>query len=614
MSLPIEHLPALYTAFRERWNDRDDRMLLMDQVVRGEWDEVGPDEESIENRSPNLVQVALEDTAEAASLVPTVRVIPSSGSDLSKNRAAAMERLAMSYLDVSQIEMLEIKSLLDLAAFGFFSWVCEFDEELGTPVIRWKDPRQCYPETGWQTMDSVRTALFARQVYLRQLPPEYRAKVANHMATEANTREVTYLDKEVTLIEHYTENEFQLGAMYASSVRATLSTMTWSPIELDVVPNGIGICPVVIGQRPTLDGEPRGQFDQVIQVMQAHIRLMGMVLDYADQAVYSDVWVKDLVGQMSYGGGAYIQLGPQGAIGRVPPAVSSMSVMNELDSLVNNVHLGGRWPKSRPGEIDQAIASAKFIEATAGMMNTVIRTMHLVMKRALEQALRVCFALDVEHGADRTVAGVLRNQQFLTERKRGDIDPKARLKVDYGIGLGRDPAQTMVLGIQGMQTGMFSKEYVQENFEGLTDVAGERQRIDVEQLRDMAFAQLLQGLQEKTIPSQALVDIAKARSSGKDIFVLFEEYISKPQQEQQAQMMPSGLGGPPMMPGADPNAMGGPPPPAAPAAGDLLSGLMGGGGPPGAPPGGGPPGPPQSIGRLSIPMGNGSFAGTQSGG
>jgi hypothetical protein len=606
--MDIEHLPSMFTAFRERWNERDDRMMLMDSVVRGEWDQVGPDEEAIENRSPNLVQVALEDTAEAASLVPTVRVIPSAGSDLAKNRAAAMERLAMSYLDISQIEMLEIKSLLDLAAFGFFAWTCEFDTELGSPVIRWRDPRECYPETGWHTMDSVRTAMFAREVYLRQLPLEYQVKIAASMAQEANTREVNYLDKEVTLVELFEEDTFQLGAMYASSVRATKSTVTWSPIELDRVPNEIGICPVVIGQRPTLDGEPRGQFDQVIQVMQAHIRLMGMVLDYADQAVYSDVWVKDLVGQMSYGGGAYIQLGPQGAIGRVPPAVSSMSVMNELESLVNNVHLGGRWPKSRPGEVDQAIASAKFIEATAGMMNTVIRTMHLVMKRALEQALRICFKLDEVHGADRTIAGVLRNQQFLTERKKGDIDPKARLKVDYGIGLGRDPAQTMVLGIQGMQTGMFSKEYVQENFEGLTDVARERQRIDVEQLRDMAFAQLLQGLQEKTIPSQALVEIAKARNSGKDIFELFEQYISKPAEEQAAQMMPSGLGGAPMMPGPDPNAMGGPPPPAAPPAGDLLGMLAGAAGPPGG--GGGP----ESIGRLSVPIGGpgGGFVGTQS--
>jgi hypothetical protein len=608
--IDVDQIPSLYTAFRHRWAERDGRVQLVDSVVAGDWDVLGPDDEELENRSPNLVQVALEDTAEAASLVPTVRVIPSAGSDTAKSRASAMERLAISYLDISQIEMLEIKSLLDLAAFGFFSWVVEFDDELGSPVIRWRDPRQCYPEHGWHTLDSVRTCMFAREVYLRQLPVEYQRKVMAHIGKDATTNETIYLDREVTLIEVYEEEGVTLACMYASSVRKTAATVTWSPVLLDRIPFDTGLCHVVIGQRPTLDGEPRGQFDQVLNVMQAHIRLMGMVLDYADQAVYSDVWVKDLVGQMSFGGGAYIQLGPQGAIGRVPPAVSSMSVMQELDSLVNNVHLGGRWPKSRPGEIDQAIASAKFIEATAGMMNTVIRTMHLVMKRALEQALRVAFKLDADLGSERTVAGILRNQQFLTDRKKSDIDPKARVKVDYGIGLGRDPAQTMVLGIQGMQTGMFSKEYVQENFEGLTDVARERQRIDVESLKDMAFAQILQGLQEKSIPPQALVDIAKERANGADIFVLFEKYISKPLQEQQDQMLPSGLGGPPMAPGPDPAAMGGPPPPSAPPADALLAALGGGGMGPGGPPTGGPQ--TEMIGRLSTPLPDGGgFIGTQ---
>lgn len=854
-------LPSLYSSFRQRWTERDARMRIMDAVTRGDWTVVGPDDEALENRSPNLIQVALEDTAETASLVPSVRVVPSTGSDLSKKRANAMEQLAMSYMDMSQIEMLEIKSLLDLAGFGFFSWVILFDKETGTPRIEWRDPRTCFPETGWSTMDSVRTCLFAREVYVHQLSPEYQAKVKAEMEFASPTYQshTHFNDQKVTLVEAFDESYLTLVAMYQTGT-AVGKSITLRPVLLDRYETPGGICPVVIGQRPTLDNEPRGQFDQVVGVMQAHIRLTAMVLDYADQAVYclsptariltenleyvpvgdlkvgdalvgfdefpgedgqyrmwrrshvlatgrkmlpsyrvkladgteftassehkwlvgnssnisewvptykldhrfhskhgvrvvkpldvwekdesfaagylagvldgegwlsgnnagsfrcgiaqrdnacltttegaltqlgfeytksvmsgtldnaggpvynlqilggmreilrllmtvrpgrlldkfhelggaeymgrfkrfelvpvvecewvgtvevvtlatstktliaegyaqhnSDIWVKDLIGQLSYGGGSYIQLGPQGSIGRVQPAVSSLTVDRQLDQLVTNIHLGGRWPKSRPGEVDQAIASAKFIEATAGMMNTVIRTMHLVMKRALEQALRIAFVVDREKGAERTIAGVLRNQQFLTKHEKADIDLGAQLRVDYGIGLGRDPAQTMVLGIQGMQTGMFSKEYVQENFEGITDVARERARIDVEQLRDMAFAQILEGLQNKTLPPQVLVDIAKARSNGEELFAIFEKYIALPQQEQADMQVQGGLA-PPTMPGADPNAaLPGPTPP--PAEG-LLGQLLGGGAP-----------PPESIGRLSVPMGDGSFAGTTS--
>lgn len=603
--IDIEEIPALWTNFRNRWVSRDERMFLIDNVVKGDWTVLGIDDESLESRSPNLIQVALEDTAEAASLVPTVRVIPSGPSQQAEKRAAKMEQRAISYLDLSQIEMLEIKSLLDLSAFGMFCWVVLPDRETGSPMIEWRDPRTCLPEPGWTPLDSARRAMFARDLYISQLPDEWRAKIAARIDLDQIRTKGAYGDPRVTIVEVFEEDYISTTALYqAAGSRLASFDLTWHPVLLERIPTPAGICPVVIGQRPTLDGEPRGQFDQVVGVMQAHIRLMAMVLDYSDQAVYSDIWVKDLIGELPYGGGAVIQLGPQGAIGRVQPAVSSLQVQQELDSLVSNVHLGGRWPKTRPGEIDQAIASAKFVEATAGMMNTVIRTMHLVMKRALEQAVRIAFKQDVEVGPKRTIAGVLRNQQFLYEGEKTDIDPKARVKIDYGIGLGRDPAQTMVLGIQGMQTGMFSKEYVQENFEGLTDVARERVRIDVEQLKDMAMAQLLQGLTEKSIPQEALIEIARKRKNGEDIFDLFEEFIVKPAQAQQEMMVQGGLGGPPMMPGmTDPAAMsaGGMPAPAAPPPGDLFAALAGGA----------PPPETESIGRLSVPLPGGGFAGTQ---
>lgn len=600
---PVSQIPTLWKNFQTRWNDRDDRMDLLDQVVSGEWSALDPDDEALENRSPNLVQVALEDTAESAAVLPTVRVTPSGTEDADKGRAAAMERLAASYMDISQYELLNIRSLYDLVGFGFHAWVVAWDEESGSPRIEWRDPRTCYPEPGWRTMDSVRTCMFARDVFVRQLPAVWREKVDAHFNENPRERgrlKVDYVDSQLTLVELYEEDYITVVAMYAPSNSATKGATTMTPIELDRTPTPGGICPVVIGQRPSLDNEPRGQFDQVIDVMKAHIRLMALVLDYADQAVYSDIWVKDLVGQMSFGGGAYIQLGPQGAIGRVPPAVSSLAVSQELSQLVDNIHLGGRWPKSRPGEVDQAIASAKFLEATAGMMNTAIRTLHLVMKRSLEQALRIAFKIDKELGANRTVAGVLRNQQFLTERKKSDIDLKCQVRADYGIALGRDQQTTMVLGIQGIQTNLWSTEFVQENFDGLTDVMKERERIDVQKLQDMAFAQLLQMLQGGALPNRALVEIARRRQQGDDIFELFEEFVVKPAEEAAGSAIQSGLGAPPMQPGPAPS-QGGPPAPPAPAGEDLLGALMGGGG-----------NTPQGVGRLSVPAGGrGSFAGVQ---
>jgi len=595
----IDNVPSMLTAYTERWRERDERMDIIDAAVKGEFgltDEFG---DSVDNKSPNMVQVALEDTAEAASIVPSVRVTPSRQS--LKDKAAAMERMGSAYLDFSQIELLTIRSLMDLCAYGQLSWVVELDDESGSPVIKWRNPRFCYQEAGWHTMDSTRKALFVRQLYVSQLPLEWQVKIYTHVDKDFPSQTPEWWeDQEITIVEIFTEKEIVTAAVYQSTSRTvpSASRRSYIPIELDRRQTAGGICPVIVAERISLDGQPRGQFDQIVRVMEGHIRLLSTLMDYADQAVYSDVWVKDLIGTMPVGGGSYIQLGPQGAIGRVQPAVSSLQVFEELDRLMEGMHLGGRWPKVRPGEVSQSIASAKFIEASAGMMNTTIRTLHFIMKRAIEQALRVCFVVDKAQGADRAVSGILRNQQFMIDRDRDDIDLEARVRAEYGMGLGREPAQAMVLGIQAQQAGLVSTEYVQENFEGIQDVELERRRIDVQGMRDMALARLMQGMETGEVPISALTKIAKARMNGDDLFDLFDEYIVKPQEEMQDQQLTSGIDGSAMMPGAAPAGMLGVAPPPAPPAEELL--------------GGGPGGPPESISRTSVPMGQGSFAGVQS--
>ena len=602
LSTPEGALSNLYGQYRGRWSDRDTRHTLITRVVRGDWTAVGPDDESLENRSPNLIQVALEDTSEAASLLPSVRVKPSEGTPAAKKKAGIMEQIGASYLERSEIALLTIKSLMNLTGLGIHSWVVVPSKD--GPRIEWRDPRTCFPEPDYTTLSAMRRCFFARDVYVTQLPVEYQAIFRDHYR-DRNRKEVP-ADWKFTLLEYYTEEETIVAGIYENTAPNSLpgislgrqnTNPSYVSVIFDVTPNEVGICPVVVGLRPTFDNEVRGQFDQVIPVLQAHIRLAALSLDYADQAVYSEMWVKDLIGPMSTGGGGFIQLGPNGAIGRVPPAVSSLSVYQELQQLMDNFHIGARWPKVRPGEVDQAIASAKFVEATAGMMNTAIRTYHLILTESFGKALRLCFEYDKLYGSDRSIAGVHKNQQFLIARNLDDIDTKAHVRVEYGLGLGRDPAQSMVLGIQASQAGFVSREFVQENFEGITDVGLERVRMDLQQLQDMVMAKLLQGLQDGSIPPEAVSEIAKARENGDNIFELFDKFVVKAQQEAMAQMVPT-MGGP-MPPG--PDAQAGQPPPAPPDPAALL-GMLAGGGP-----------PPESMSRLSTPAGGpGSFAGTTS--
>ena len=103
------------------------------------------------------------------------------------------------------------------------------------------------------------------------------------------------------------------------------------------------------------------------------------------------------------------------------------------------------------------------------------------------------------------------------------------------------PAQSMVLGIQAKQSGLVSNEFVQENFEGINDVDLERRRIDIEQMRELAFARLMEGMQSGEVSPKALVEMARARANGDDIFELFDEYVVQPQEDRAATELTSGF-------------------------------------------------------------------------
>lgn len=366
LNTPEGRLAWTYWQFRSRWTARDQRHRIIDEVIDGKWHSIAPDDKALENVSPNLVQVALEDIADAASTVPAVRVRPSSPEPDAKERAAKMERIGQSYLEASEIELLDVITLQDLIAHGLHAWVTVITPN--GPRIEYRDARTCYPEPDYSTLNGVRRCIFARTVYVTQLPEKYQAAFSESYGRHSSSGGPCPNDQQVTLIELYDENTITIGGVWEATPSAAFRPNPTDPqafpapssghvsVIFEEVEHNLGVCPVVVGQRLRVGkagaNEPHGQLDQCVNILQGHIQLAALSLDYADQAVYSDMWVKDLIGEMSTGGGAYIQLGPNGAIGRVPPAVVGMTVYQELQQLIDNFHLAARWPKSRPGEID----------------------------------------------------------------------------------------------------------------------------------------------------------------------------------------------------------------------------------------------------------------------
>lgn len=599
--LDVDELPIIFEMYRQRYEDRNRRHDDIHEVVSGEWDAVDPNEDRLHQSAANLIQVAIEDTGDASAVMPSIRVKPWKPTAGIKKSALIQEKIAQNYSRTSKLDFLLSPTVQRMATYGLCPWIIWPDFEQNIPVIEMRDPRGCYPEPGIRQGERARNCMFVRELYFSQMNMSWQNALLEYTKDRQQLRTTWEKNAAVTIIEWIDEKEFIVAALLRSGYShsgPTSGQFTQIPVELERWDHGLSSCPVIIGERFTSDGEQRGQFDQVIGPQKAHNRLMDLLTDFADQAVYSDTWVKDAIGEISFGGGSYITLGPNGGIGRVPPAVSSLNVANDLAMMEESIHLGGRWPKSRPGEIDQSIASAKFLEASAGMMNTVIKGYHMILKSMIETAMQLMFETEIKvlGGEGKVASGVLRNQEFMAEYDTNDIDLKNMVLVDYGVGLGKDPAQSAVLQIQYAQNGYISNEFVQESIEGVTDVARERARIDSEKFTQIVFGKLVEAVQMGQISNRQLVELSKKRYEGEDLYDLFEKYVVEPEEEM-LEAGPGPLSGLTGMPLAPPGGGPGAPP-----------------GQPEAPPGGAvppAPDPSQLLSRMNIPAGPGGTLGAQ---
>lgn len=603
MAIHIDEVPVVFEMYRNRYIDRDTRHDDIWQVLSGHWHSVDPNEDKLPPSAANLIQVAIEDTGDASAIMPSIRVQPWKPTQTVKKQAALQEKIAQHYARTSRLDFLLSPTVQRLSAYGVCPWIIWPDFEQNVPVIEMRDPRGCYPEPGIRQGERARNVMFTREVYYSQMNDAWKAKVRNE-AEKASQRDSLGTTWErnatVTVIEFIDEEEFLIAALFRTGYQhagQSPGQFATVPIELERWKHGLSACPVILGERFTTDGEHRGQFDQVVGPQKAHNRLMDLLVDFADQAVYSDTWVKDAIGEVAFGGGSYITLGPNGGIGRVPPAVSSLNVAQDLEMMEEAVHLGGRWPKSRPGEIDQSIASAKFLEASAGMMNTVIKGYHMVLKSMIESAMQLMFETDKKlTPGEKVASGMLRNQEFMVEYNTNDIDLKNMVSVDYGLGLGKDPSQSAVLQIQYAQNGYISEEFVQESIEGVTDVARERARIDSEKFKQIIFGKIIEAVQAGQISNRQLIELTRKRYEGEDLFELFEKFVVEPEEEILAAGPGplSGLTGAPVaLPGLPPGA-GGPESEMSPGAS--------------VPP---PPDPSELLARINVPAGPGGSLGSQ---
>jgi len=201
---------------------------------------------------------------------------------------------------------------------------------------------------------------------------------------------------------------------------------------------------------------------------------------------------------------------------------------------------------------------------------------------------------------DKTMAGVYQGAPYdISYKPSKDIKSDYSIQVRYGVMAGLDPSRALIFSLQALQAGLLSREFVMSELPWSMNVGLEKDRIDIERMRDALSGSI--GALTQAIPQMAangadpsdiidkiatVIDMKKKGTSIEDaVMKIFkkEEKEEAPGQPEQPEA-PEG-----MQQGAPPA----PPQPAQPA-------------PPGpAGPEGQPAGPPPDVASILARLGGG---------
>ena len=256
---------------KARFNERDQRMQHVLAVRQGRMRDVFPDlfPEGPYDRGivANMVDVAARDLSEVLAPLPAVSC--SSGkstSDASVKFAVKRSKIANGYLTFSDVQVQSYTAADRYVTYGFVPAMVEIDTEACMPRIRFMDSVGAYPIFNrWGEIEAAYFTFFKTRDELLHMYPDALGALAGAGMSGSELIEVArYHDKNVDLL------------FLPNAREATI---------LESARNPLGECMVVWTQRPGVDSEAHGQFDDVLAVQVAKARFALLSLEAATKAV-----------------------------------------------------------------------------------------------------------------------------------------------------------------------------------------------------------------------------------------------------------------------------------------------------------------------------------------
>jgi hypothetical protein len=494
----MEQVAARVLSMRYRNNERDARNLDVLAVRKGKISEVYPDffPDGVDaNVVANFIDIVARDLSEVMAPLPAVNCSAANQvSDKARQFADKRTRIASNYFNHSDLSVQMYSGADWYLTYGFVPFIIELDEESKMPRIRVENPIGAYPE-----FDRYgRCVAFAKR-YVMTLGelvsqfPEYERELLGGFGYKQD------LNAQIEMIRYYDADQ------------SIIFLPTKDNLVLSKANNPLGKMMIVVARKPSIDGELRGQFDDVLGIQLLRNRFALLAMEAAEKSVQSPIVLPNDVQELQLGGDAVIRTANPAGVRRVELNIPA-GAFTEQEVLNQELRVGSRYPESRTGNIDASIVTGQGVQALMGAFDTQVKSAQAIFAAALRDVISLCFEVDeVIYPEEKTIRGVDSGSPYeITYRPGKDIKGDYSADVRYGMLAGLNPAQGLIFMLQALGGGLISKDMAMRELPFTVNVTQELEKIEIEQMRSSLLGSL-------TAFSQAIPQMAMQGQDASDV-------------------------------------------------------------------------------------------------
>ena len=528
MALSMEQVVARVDALRYRNTERDARNLDVLAVRRGKISEVYPDffPDGVDaNVVANFIDIVARDLSEVMAPLPAVNCSAANATnDRARSFADKRTRIAANYFQHSDLSVQMYSGADWYITYGFLPFVIELDEESKLPRIRLENPVGAYPEFdryGRCVAFAKRYALTLGELVAQF--PDYESQLLGRRGYDQD------LNHQVEMIRYYDKDE---SIIYIPEKRN---------LVLSRASNPLGKMMIIVARKPSIDGELRGQFDDILGIQLLRNRFALLAMEAAEKSVQAPIVLPQDVQELQLGGDAVIRTANPAGVRRVELNIPQ-GAFTEQTLLNQELRVGSRYPESRTGNVNASVVTGQGVQALMGAFDTQVKSAQAIFAAALRDVISLCFEVDeVLFPEEKTIRGVDSGSPYeITYKPSKDIKKDYSSDVRYGMLAGLNPAQGLIFMLQALGGGLISKDMAMRELPFTVNVSQELEKIEIEKMRDallgsltaytQAIPQMATQGQDASEVVRKIADVIKARQKGQALEDAIEATFAPQQQ------------------------------------------------------------------------------------